>query len=82
LTAALRYEKVPEDDLIGGNKGFRRAASISSVEPGFTYKMKNTLIFVNIEIPFKRNIVQNAENDMTPAGFADCIVSFGVQFKL
>jgi hypothetical protein len=82
LTAALRYEKVPEDDLIGGNKGFRRAATISSVEPGVTYKMKNTLIFVNIGIPFYRNIVQNAQNDMTPAGFADCVISFGAQFKL
>ena len=28
LTAGIRYEVVPENDLIGGNKGFRRAASI------------------------------------------------------
>ena len=82
LTAELRYEKVPVKDLIGGNKGFRRAASITSVESGITYKMKNTLAFAYIGIPFKRNIVQNTENDMTPAGFADCVISFGVQFKL
>jgi hypothetical protein len=82
LTAAVRYEKVPVNDLIGGNKGFRRAASIASVEPGLTYIMKNVLAFVYTGIPFKREIVQNAENNMTPAGFADYIVTFGVQFKL
>ena len=82
LNAGLRCEKIPEDDLIGGNKGFRRAASISSVETGITYKMKNSFAFVYIGIPFYRNIIQNTQNDFTPAAFADCIVSFGVQFKL
>ena len=82
LTAGLRYEIVPEDDLIGGNKGFRRAASISSVEPGLTYKLKNCQLFAYMGIPFKRNIIQNAQNDMTPAAFADWIISFGAQFKL
>ena len=82
LTASLRYEKVPIKDLIGGNKGFRRAASITSVEPGVTYIMKNTLAFVYVGIPFKRNIIQNIENNMTPAGFANYLVSFGAQFKL
>jgi hypothetical protein len=82
LTAGLRYEKVPAKDLIGGNKGFRRAASITSVEPGLTYKMKKTLAFVYIGIPFKRTIVQNTENNKTPAGFANYLVSFGAQFKL
>jgi hypothetical protein len=82
FTAGVRYEKVPENDLIGGNKGFRRAASITSIEPGITYKMKNALAFVYIGVPFKRNIVQNTQNDMTPAGFANCVFSFGAQFKL
>src|SRR5258705_3262717 len=82
FTAGLRYEKVPVKDLIGGNKGFRRAASITSVELGITYKMKNVLSFVYAGIPYKRIIVQNTENNMTPAGFANCIVTFGVQFKL
>ena len=82
LTAGLRYEKVPEDDLIGGTKGFRRAATIASVEPGITYKMKNTLAFVYVGVPYYRNIKQNKQNDTTPAGFADYVVSAGVQFKL
>jgi len=82
LTAGLRYEKVTENDLIGGNKGFRRAAIIASAEPGITYKMKNALAFLNIGIPFERNIIQNKQNDMTPAGFADVVWSLGVQFKL
>ena len=82
LTAGLRYEKVPENDLIGGSKGFRRAATIASIEPGLTYKMKNTLAFVYIGVPYYRNIKQITQNDMTPAGFADWVASFGVQFKL
>ena len=82
FTAGLRYEKVPENDLIGGNKGFRRAATIASVEPGITYKMKSVLAFVNVGIPFKRNIVLNKQNDMTPAAFADWVLSAGIQFKL
>jgi len=68
---------VPFKDLIGGNKGFRRAASITSVEPGVNYKMKKALTFVYIGIPFKRNIVQNTENNKTPAGFANYLISFG-----
>jgi hypothetical protein len=82
FNAGLRYEKIPEDDLIGGNKGFRRAAFISSAETGMTYKMKNSFAFAYIGIPFDRYIKQNTQNDMTPAGFADWLVSFGVQFKL
>jgi len=82
FNAGLRYEKIPENDLIGGNKGFRRAASISSVETGITYKMNNWFAFSYIGIPFHRNIIQNTQNDMTPAGFADFVVSFGIQFKL
>ena len=82
LTAAIRYEKVPVNDLIGGNKGFRRAASIASVEPGIVYKIKSAIAFVYVGIPFKRNIVQNTQNNMTPAGFADYVFTFGAQFKL
>jgi hypothetical protein len=82
LTAGLRYEKVPENDLIGSNKGFRRAATIASLEPGLTYKMKNTLAFVYVGVPYYRNIKQNTQNDMTPAGFADVVWNFGIQFKL
>lgn len=82
MTGALRYEKVPVNDLIGGNKGFRRAASISSAEAGATFKMTNVLIFGNVGIPFERNIIQNEQNNMTPAGFANVIFTLGTQFKL
>jgi hypothetical protein len=82
VSGAVKYEKVPTDDLIGGNTGFRRAATVISVEPGVTYQMKNTLVFAYAGIPFQREIVQNAENNMTPAGFADFVFNFGIQFKL
>ena len=82
ISAAIRYESVPVNDLIGGNKGFRRAASIASFEPGLTYRVQNTLAFAYVGLPFKRNIVQNSQNNMTPAGFANCLFYFGIQFKL
>ena len=82
LTTALRYEKVPVNDLFGGNKGFRRAASIASFEPGLIYKLNSASVFVSIGIPFGRNIIQNSENDETPAGFADYLVYAGISFRL
>jgi hypothetical protein len=82
LTAAMRYEKVPVNDLIGGNRGFRRAATITSLEPGLSYTMKKTLAYMYVGIPVKRNIVQNIENNLTPAGFANVVFTLGVQFKL
>ena len=82
LTAALRYERVPVKDLLGGNKGFRRASTIVSAEPGISYRMQKMLAFVYTGIPFHREIIQNAENNMTPAGFADLVTTFGIQFKL
>ena len=68
--------------LIGGNKGFRRVASISSIETGLSYQVKNTLVFANVGIPFDREIEQNTQNDFTPAGFAKYIFTAGIQFKL
>lgn len=82
ISAAIRYEAVPVNDLFGGNKGFRRAASITSFEPAITYGMQNTLAFIYVGLPFERNIVQNSQNNMTPAGFANCVFYFGAQFKL
>ena len=82
ISAAVRYEAVPVNDLIGGNKGFRRAASIASFEPGITYRIENTLAFASVGVPFKRNIIQNSQNNMTPAGFTNCLFYFGAQFKL
>lgn len=82
FTAALRYEKLPVKDLVGGNKGFRRATSVASLEPGITYQAKKLTAFGFVGMPFKRNIIQNQENNMTPAGFADYLFSFGVQFEL
>jgi hypothetical protein len=82
FTAGLRYEKVTVNDLIGGNKGFRRAASISSVETGINYSIKKSLLFFYVGVPIKNNIIQNKQNDMTPAGFANIVFTLGAQFNL
>jgi len=82
LSSSIRYEKVPVNDFLGGNKGFRRAGSILSIEPGLTYITKSAMPFLYVSVPFERNIIQNHQNNMTPAGFANCVFYFGVQFKL
>jgi hypothetical protein len=82
FSANLRYEEVPVNDLIGGNKGFRRAASITSIETGMVHSLKGALVFFNMGFPFRCNIVQNTQNNMTPAGFANFVASFGATFKL
>jgi hypothetical protein len=82
FTGAVRYEKLPVNDLIGGSKGFRRAATIISAEPGIAYTMHKALAYFYLGVPFDRDIVQNHQNNMTPAGFADYVYYFGVQFKL
>ena len=82
VAASIKYEKVPVNDLIGGNKGFRRAASISSAETEVTYAEKKALFFVNLGFPFKCNIIQNTQNNMTPAGFTNFVATFGMSFKL
>jgi hypothetical protein len=82
LTAGVRYEKVTVNDLIGGNKGFRRAASITSIESGINYRMKKSLVFGYVGFPFNYNIIQNKQNDMTPAGFAKYVFTLGAQFIL
>src|SRR5215203_5737480 len=82
FAAGIRYERLPVNDLVGGNKGFRRASSISSAEPGITYLIKKSFAFLYVGLPFQRNIVQNHQNNMTPAGFADFVFSFGGQFEL
>jgi len=82
LSVGLRYEKVTVTDLIGGNKGFRRAASISSFESGINYRIKKSLIYFYVGLPVKYNIIQNKQNDMTPAGFANVVFTLGAQFIL
>ena len=38
LSAGIRYEGVPVNDLIGGSKGGRRPGNYFSVEPGFIFR--------------------------------------------
>ncbi|MFL5741173.1 MAG: hypothetical protein ACJ75B_13200 [Flavisolibacter sp.] len=82
FSAAVRYERLPIKDLIGESNGFRRAADVSSVEPGVVYRANKQVVFAYVGIPFHRNIEQTTANNMTPAGFANVIFTFGAQFGL
>lgn len=82
IKTSIKYDKVPENDVLGNNRGFRRAASILSFEPGISYQENNCLLYFNLGVPVKRKIILNQQNNMTPAGFADYIFSFGAGFRL
>jgi hypothetical protein len=92
FTAGIRHEGVPAEDLLGGSRGFRRAGSITSVEPGVTYQLKSALAYAYVAVPFRRTSQQSLPDRTTTAlagnytitqgGFADYLVFVGMAWKL
>lgn len=92
FTAGIRHEGVPAEDLLGGSKGFRRAGSITSLEPGVTYQLKNALAYASVAVPFQRRSKQSVPDrvssaltgnyTITQGGFADYLVFVGMAWKL
>ena len=92
LSAGLRFEGIPVNDLLGGSEGIRRAGHNLSVEPGVVYTMKNASIYAYVPFIVSRNIKQNIPDKfktaytgvytVTPGGSGDYQVFLGVQFKL
>ena len=92
FTAGVRHEGVPAEDLLGGSKGFRRAGSITSVEPGVAYKLGHALAYAHVAVPFRRTSKQSVPDrissertgtyTITQGGFADYLVFVGVAWRL
>jgi hypothetical protein len=55
---------------------------ICASEGGLNYQMANVLLFGGVGIPVKRNIIQNYQNNMTPAGFANYVFNLGLSLKM
>jgi hypothetical protein len=92
VSAGLRHECLPAEDLIGGSSGFRRPGYVTSIEPGITYEFKKASAYISVPAALWRNRTQS-EPDKTrtkitgvyahgDAAFADYSVNLGVTFKL
>lgn len=91
ISAGVRYECVPAEDVIGGSNGFRRPGYIFSAEPGITYQFKKATLFASVPVALERNRVQSVPDkirtEMTgtytkgDAAFADYLINVGCSFK-
>ena len=92
LSAGLRDEGVPFNDLFGGNDGLRRPGHNLSFEPGVIYKMKKASLYAYVPAIISRKIKQDPTAKkatqitgvytMGAGGSGDYSVFLGVLFKL
>lgn len=91
LSAGIRKECQPSEDLIGGSRGFRRPGYIISIEPGITYSFKKATVYAYVPLAVKRNRTQSVADKLQTeatgvyrqgdAAFADYLVNIGCTFK-
>lgn len=91
LTAGLRKECIPVNDLIGGSNGFRRPGYILSGEPGISYRFKKWDIYSFVPIALSRNRTQSVPDKIRTAmtgtyaqgdaAFADYVVNIGCSIR-
>ena len=91
LSAGIREECLPSEDLIGGSSGFRRPGYIVSFEPGLTYSMRKIDLYAFVPVAMKRNRTQSyADKKQTAetgkytqgdAAFADYVVNIGAVIR-
>jgi len=92
LSAGMRMEGIPVEDLIGNNNGFRRPGFNLSVEPGIVYIMKHASIYSYVPIIVSRETKQSFPDKkvtqfsntytLGQGGFANYIIFLGVQLSL
>jgi hypothetical protein len=91
LSAGVRKECQPAEDLIGGSMGFRRPGYIVSIEPGLNYQFKKATVYAYVPVAIKRNRIQSVADMLRTeatgvhaqgdAAFADYLVNIGCTFK-
>lgn len=86
LSAGLRFEGVPVEDLIGGNIGGRRPGNYFSIEPGFIFRTSQLSFYAYAPVIISREIKQTVGGKVlgvhSPGGSADYQIMFGMLFKL
>ncbi|MBK8403171.1 MAG: hypothetical protein IPL25_03500 [Saprospiraceae bacterium] len=91
ITAGVRMECVPSEDLIGGSNGFRRPGYVIAAEPTISYQIKSLNIFAAVPFALERNRVQSYSDKLRSAdtgtkvvgdaAFADYSVSVGISYR-
>ncbi|WP_207511593.1 hypothetical protein [Longitalea luteola] len=91
ISAGVREECQPSEDLIGGSKGFRRPGYIISIEPGLNYQFKKATLYAYAPFAVKRNRTQSVADKLRTratgvyaqgdAAFADYLVNIGCSFR-
>jgi len=92
LSAGLRDEGVPVNDLVGDSHGLRRPGHNLSFEPGIIYNMKKISLYSYVPVIIARRIKQNPTDAeatektgvyrMGAGGSGDYSVFLGVLFNL
>lgn len=91
VTAGIRNECIPVNDLVGGSNGFRRPGYVVSFEPGITYSLKKINLYAYVPLAISRNRTQSVPDkirtDITgiyaqgDAAFADYAVNIGMSIR-
>ncbi len=87
-----RFDCVPVRDLLGSDQGFRRPGNVLSLEPGFSYRIADFSLNLNVPIALRRDRPQSITDKQTEAltgtprngdaAFADYVINFGVTYKI
>lgn len=88
FTSGVRIEGIPAEDLVGGNKGFRRPGYVIAVEPVISYRAKKLDIYLAVPVAVQRNRVQSYADKLQTnatgtrvqgdAAFADYSLNAGI----
>jgi hypothetical protein len=80
-TVALRWEGVPQRDLVGGEDGWRRPGYTVAVAPGLTWSRGDWSISASVPITTMRNRMENARGEPGDSTFADWALIVGVSVR-
>lgn len=91
ISAGLRQEGVPVNDLLGESHGLRRPGHNVSLEPGLVYMFKNVSLYTYVPVIVSRKIKQNKTDAMATTytgiyrmgagGSGDYSIFVGAQFR-
>jgi hypothetical protein len=92
FSGGIRLEAIPSSDLIGGDGGFRRPGTVTSIEPLISYTTKKANFYFSVPVAINRNRTQSYSDKLRSvdtgtkvqgdAAFADYLVNAGVSFRL
>lgn len=91
ISAGLRVEGVPSEDILGESNGFRRPGYSIGFEPSLFYHYKNYDFFASVPLALERNRTQSDSDKrrtidsgtytIGDAAFADYSINVGVSYR-